>query len=162
MTVHTTFQRNQCSWILSSSLHLSRKFLSASVVDYTCCLNFPVFSPSQRSAEDLEVIYEELLHVKAAAHLSTSVSHYYCLFMTSLSVSLKPLFLYNSCPIVFLQFLFICYNSSLSIYWVSIQFPLILKLLWPKNHWSITMKQWKQALSMQFSLISCPVLLVGA
>ncbi|KAF7653901.1 hypothetical protein LDENG_00077290 [Lucifuga dentata] len=29
--------------------------------------------PSQRSAEDLEIIYEELLHVKAAAHLSTSV-----------------------------------------------------------------------------------------
>nr|XP_033484281.1 rap guanine nucleotide exchange factor 3 isoform X1 [Epinephelus lanceolatus] len=29
--------------------------------------------PSHRSAEDLEVIYEELLHVKAAAHLSTSV-----------------------------------------------------------------------------------------
>ena len=39
----------------------------------TVCLS--VFSPSQRSAEDLEVIYEELLHVKAAAHLSTSVSH---------------------------------------------------------------------------------------
>lgn len=36
--------------------------------------NIRVFSPSQRSAEDLEVIYEELLHVKAAAHLSTSVS----------------------------------------------------------------------------------------
>ncbi|XP_013871714.1 rap guanine nucleotide exchange factor 3 isoform X1 [Austrofundulus limnaeus] len=30
-------------------------------------------SPSQRSAEDTEVIYEELLHVKAAAHLSASV-----------------------------------------------------------------------------------------
>ncbi|XP_057219186.1 rap guanine nucleotide exchange factor 3 isoform X3 [Triplophysa rosa] len=29
--------------------------------------------PSQRSPEDLEVIYEELLHVKAVAHLSTSV-----------------------------------------------------------------------------------------
>ncbi|XP_077368878.1 rap guanine nucleotide exchange factor 3 isoform X1 [Festucalex cinctus] len=29
--------------------------------------------PNQRSAEDLEVIYEELLHLKAAAHLSTSV-----------------------------------------------------------------------------------------
>uniref|UniRef100_A0A1A8HJM8 Rap guanine nucleotide exchange factor (GEF) 3 n=1 Tax=Nothobranchius korthausae TaxID=1143690 RepID=A0A1A8HJM8_9TELE len=29
--------------------------------------------PSQRSAEDIEVIYEELLHVKAAAHLSSSV-----------------------------------------------------------------------------------------
>ncbi|XP_061695621.1 rap guanine nucleotide exchange factor 3 isoform X2 [Syngnathoides biaculeatus] len=29
--------------------------------------------PNQRSAEDLEVIYEELLHVKAAAHLSNSV-----------------------------------------------------------------------------------------
>ncbi|XP_036802917.1 rap guanine nucleotide exchange factor 3 isoform X5 [Oncorhynchus mykiss] len=29
--------------------------------------------PSQRSAEDMEVIYEELLHIKAAAHLSTSV-----------------------------------------------------------------------------------------
>uniref|UniRef100_A0A3P8WG02 Rap guanine nucleotide exchange factor 3 n=1 Tax=Cynoglossus semilaevis TaxID=244447 RepID=A0A3P8WG02_CYNSE len=30
-------------------------------------------SPSQRSAEELEVIFEELLHVKAAAHLSASV-----------------------------------------------------------------------------------------
>ncbi|XP_036068738.1 rap guanine nucleotide exchange factor 3 isoform X1 [Oryzias melastigma] len=30
-------------------------------------------TPSQRTAEDIEVIYEELLHVKAAAHLSTSV-----------------------------------------------------------------------------------------
>uniref|UniRef100_A0A3P8WJ03 Rap guanine nucleotide exchange factor 3 n=1 Tax=Cynoglossus semilaevis TaxID=244447 RepID=A0A3P8WJ03_CYNSE len=29
--------------------------------------------PSQRSAEELEVIFEELLHVKAAAHLSASV-----------------------------------------------------------------------------------------
>ncbi|XP_057686363.1 rap guanine nucleotide exchange factor 3 isoform X1 [Corythoichthys intestinalis] len=29
--------------------------------------------PNQRSSEELEVIYEELLHVKAAAHLSTSV-----------------------------------------------------------------------------------------
>ncbi|XP_031421966.1 rap guanine nucleotide exchange factor 3 isoform X2 [Clupea harengus] len=29
--------------------------------------------PNQRSAEDLEVIYEELMHIKAAAHLSTSV-----------------------------------------------------------------------------------------
>ncbi|XP_061591326.1 rap guanine nucleotide exchange factor 3 isoform X1 [Cololabis saira] len=29
--------------------------------------------PGQRTAEDLEIIYEELLHVKAAAHLSTSV-----------------------------------------------------------------------------------------
>ena len=34
----------------------------------------PLYSPSQRSAEDMEVIYEELLHIKAAAHLSTSVS----------------------------------------------------------------------------------------
>ncbi|KAI1897055.1 hypothetical protein AGOR_G00079180 [Albula goreensis] len=29
--------------------------------------------PSQRTAEDLEVIYEELLHIKAVAHLSSSV-----------------------------------------------------------------------------------------
>lgn len=41
---------------------------------FLCASDVPVFSPSQRSAEDLEVIYEELLHVKAAAHLSTSVS----------------------------------------------------------------------------------------
>uniref|UniRef100_A0A672GS89 Rap guanine nucleotide exchange factor 3-like n=1 Tax=Salarias fasciatus TaxID=181472 RepID=A0A672GS89_SALFA len=32
-----------------------------------------ILRKGQRSAEDLEVIYEELLHVKAAAHLSTSV-----------------------------------------------------------------------------------------
>lgn len=45
-------------------------------MELTSChdANMRVFSPSQRSAEDLEVIYEELLHVKAAAHLSTSVS----------------------------------------------------------------------------------------
>ncbi|XP_036388854.1 rap guanine nucleotide exchange factor 3 isoform X2 [Megalops cyprinoides] len=30
-------------------------------------------SPSQRTADDLEVIYEELLHIKAVAHLSSSV-----------------------------------------------------------------------------------------
>lgn len=56
------------------------KFLSADNlynVWYNSCLC--VCSPSQRSAEDLEVIYEELLHVKAAAHLSTSVSH--CIYV---------------------------------------------------------------------------------
>lgn len=31
-------------------------------------------SPSERTAEDLEIIYEELLHIKALAHLSTTVS----------------------------------------------------------------------------------------
>lgn len=45
-----------------------------------------MFSPSQRSAEDLEVIYEELLHVKAAAHLSASVSHYNCLHISLLMI----------------------------------------------------------------------------
>lgn len=55
------------------------------------CQLFSVFSPSQRSAEDLEVIYEELLHVKAAAHLSTSVSHYYCLYISVFMI--KKLFL---------------------------------------------------------------------
>lgn len=31
-------------------------------------------SPSERTGEDLEIIYEELLHIKALAHLSTTVS----------------------------------------------------------------------------------------
>uniref|UniRef100_A0A3B3VBA8 Rap guanine nucleotide exchange factor 3 n=1 Tax=Poecilia latipinna TaxID=48699 RepID=A0A3B3VBA8_9TELE len=44
--------------------------------------------PSQRSAEDIEVIYEELLHVKAAAHLSSSVS---------------PLLLASTHPLLFSQ-----------------------------------------------------------
>lgn len=41
------------------------------------CLYFLFFflcSPSERTAEDLEIIYEELLHIKALAHLSTTVS----------------------------------------------------------------------------------------
>uniref|UniRef100_W5LBH1 Rap guanine nucleotide exchange factor 3 n=1 Tax=Astyanax mexicanus TaxID=7994 RepID=W5LBH1_ASTMX len=36
-------------------------------------LNMILRKPSQRSSEDVEVIYEELLHVKAVGHLSTSV-----------------------------------------------------------------------------------------
>lgn len=67
--------------VLFLSFSLSLSLNSADVVPQ--CRQFvqfvvqlvPVCSPSQRSAEDLEVIYEELLHVKAAAHLSTSVSH---------------------------------------------------------------------------------------
>lgn len=31
-------------------------------------------SPSERAADDLEIIYEELLHIKALSHLSTTVS----------------------------------------------------------------------------------------
>lgn len=33
-------------------------------------------SPSERTADDLEIIYEELLHIKALSHLSTTVSTY--------------------------------------------------------------------------------------
>lgn len=32
-----------------------------------------VFSPHERTLEDLEIIYEELLHIKALSHLSTMV-----------------------------------------------------------------------------------------
>lgn len=35
---------------------------------------FMCFSPSERTADDLEVIHEELLHIKALSHLSTTVS----------------------------------------------------------------------------------------
>lgn len=31
-------------------------------------------SPAERTADDLEIIYEELLHIKALSHLSTTVS----------------------------------------------------------------------------------------
>lgn len=30
--------------------------------------------PGQRTVDDLEIIYEELLHIKALSHLSTTVS----------------------------------------------------------------------------------------
>lgn len=36
--------------------------------------------PGQRTVDDLEIIYEELLHIKALSHLSTTVSLLY--FMT--------------------------------------------------------------------------------
>lgn len=38
------------------------------------CTNFLFSSPSERTADDLEIIYEELLHIKALSHLSTTVS----------------------------------------------------------------------------------------
>lgn len=42
---------------------------------YTLPMTFFLFSsPSERTAEDLEIIYEELLHIKALSHLSTTVS----------------------------------------------------------------------------------------
>lgn len=37
-------------------------------------IHFLLFSPSERTADDLEIIYEELLHIKALTHLSTTVS----------------------------------------------------------------------------------------
>lgn len=37
-------------------------------------LMFMFFSPSERTADDLEIIHEELLHIKALSHLSTTVS----------------------------------------------------------------------------------------
>ena len=36
-------------------------------------LNMLCFSPQERTVEDLETIYEELLHIKALSHLSTMV-----------------------------------------------------------------------------------------
>lgn len=43
----------------------------ALVISFTCLL---FFSPAERTADDLEIIYEELLHIKALSHLSTTVS----------------------------------------------------------------------------------------
>lgn len=33
--------------------------------------------PGQRTADDLEIIFEELIHIKALSHLSTTVSHFF-------------------------------------------------------------------------------------
>lgn len=41
------------------------------MISVTC---FLFSSPSERTADDLEIIYEELLHIKALSHLSTTVS----------------------------------------------------------------------------------------
>lgn len=45
---------------------------------------FCLFSPSERTADDLEIIYEELLHIKALSHLSTTVSTVYLHYVTIL------------------------------------------------------------------------------
>lgn len=41
------------------------------VISFTCIL---FSSPAERTSDDLEIIYEELLHIKALSHLSTTVS----------------------------------------------------------------------------------------
>lgn len=33
-----------------------------------------LYRPGQRTVDDLEIIYDELLHIKALSHLSTTVS----------------------------------------------------------------------------------------
>lgn len=51
----------QVGWLLSGSGPSSQDFLCS-------------FSPGQRTDEELDLIFEELLHIKAVAHLSNSVS----------------------------------------------------------------------------------------
>lgn len=47
-------------------------------------------SPSERTADDLEIIYEELLHIKALSHLSTTVSkRCHCTDMIGSPVAVK-------------------------------------------------------------------------
>ena len=36
-------------------------------------ITYDNFRPHERTVEDLEIIYEELLHIKALSHLSTMV-----------------------------------------------------------------------------------------
>lgn len=40
-----------------------------------------LFRPGQRTAEDLEIIYDELLHIKALSHLSNTVSLLLCIYI---------------------------------------------------------------------------------
>lgn len=45
-----------------------------------------VCRPGQRTADDLEIIYDELLHIKALSHLSNTVSlllHFWFVFVAS-------------------------------------------------------------------------------
>lgn len=54
-------------------LYLSQAF----ILGIHCILLFflsSLYRPGQRTADDLEFIYEELLHIKALSHLSTTVS----------------------------------------------------------------------------------------
>lgn len=37
------------------------------------CVCYICYRPHERMSEDLEIIYEELLHIKALSHLSTMV-----------------------------------------------------------------------------------------
>lgn len=41
---------------------------------FTCSRGSCSCSPGQRTDEELDLIFEELLHIKAVAHLSNSVS----------------------------------------------------------------------------------------
>lgn len=41
-------------------------------------LSVLICRPGQRTGDDLEIIYDELLHIKALAHLSNTVSHLTC------------------------------------------------------------------------------------
>lgn len=68
---------NYLGFALNDLMDGQFQFFSVWIHLYVCLITPVVFSPNQRSAEDLEVIFEELLHLKAAAHLSASVSPCY-------------------------------------------------------------------------------------
>lgn len=71
------------------------------MISVTC---FLLSSPSERTADDLEIIYEELLHIKALSHLSTTVSEgclFFIFFYGSKTCS-QPLWLLSHFTVQFL------------------------------------------------------------
>uniref|UniRef100_A0A3B3XMB2 Rap guanine nucleotide exchange factor (GEF) 4 n=1 Tax=Poecilia mexicana TaxID=48701 RepID=A0A3B3XMB2_9TELE len=58
-----------------NSLHCLkiRKYLSDRNDFFITLSTFPMSKPGQRTADDLEIIYDELLHIKALSHLSNTV-----------------------------------------------------------------------------------------
>lgn len=84
---------NYLGFALNDLMDGQFQFFSVWIHLYVCLITPVVFSPNQRSAEDLEVIFEELLHLKAAAHLSASVSP--CYWPISPVINILPEFTIN-------------------------------------------------------------------
>lgn len=86
----TITSTNHLSWLLSKradSRFLMRHFWFVSSEQEKWCLkdlwaarllSVLISRPGQRTGDDLEIIYDELLHIKALAHLSNTVSRRSC------------------------------------------------------------------------------------
>lgn len=65
--------RNPLNTLLIPESHFYISSFYNDFLSHCLLFTFSLCRPGQRTVDDLEIIYEELIHIKALSHLSTTV-----------------------------------------------------------------------------------------